>query len=98
LLKLYGIRGRVTAGVAAIAGALTAATEAAHQANLISIVPDKYRWILPTVSIVALFLTVFSERVQGGASNPQVRIEAQKSDIKNELEATNSNPVKDKLV
>lgn len=34
-------------------------------------------------------LTAFSERLQGGASNKQVRIAAQQSDNKNELDATN---------
>lgn len=34
-------------------------------------------------------LTAFSERLQGGASSPQVRVAAQQSDNKNELERTN---------
>lgn len=34
-------------------------------------------------------LTAFSERLTGGASNKDVRIAAQQSDNKNEIEATN---------
>lgn len=34
-------------------------------------------------------LTAFSERLQGGASNKDIRIAAQQSDNKNEIEAAN---------
>jgi hypothetical protein len=36
-----------------------------------------------------LFVTVFSERLTGGASKPEVRAAAVASDKKNELEALN---------
>lgn len=86
---LHGFKGRLISGIAGIAGALTAATEAAHAADLVSIIPDRYRPILPVITIVALFLTLFSERVQGGASNPEVRTAAAASDRKNEIEEMN---------
>lgn len=70
---LHGLQGRIISGVAGVAGILTAATEAARAADLVTIVPDKYRPILPVITIVALFLTLFSERIQGGASKPEVR-------------------------
>lgn len=86
---LYGTKGRITAGIAATAGVLTAATEAAQAANLVQIIPDKYRPILPAITIIALFLTVFSERIQGGASKPEVREAAQQSDNKNAAQRNN---------
>lgn len=88
-MKLYGIQGRMISGIAGIAGILTALAAAAQQAALFSIIPERYGWILPTVSVIALFLTLFSERVQGGASSPEVRAAAQQSDAKNEREALN---------
>lgn len=77
----YGAFGRLASGIAGFAGILSALATAAQQANLFSIVPEKYAWVLPTISIIALFLTVFSERVQGGASQPAVRAEAKAADV-----------------
>lgn len=88
-MKLYGFQGRVISAIAGTAGVLSALATAAQQANLLSIVPPKYAWTLPTVSIVGLFLTLFSERVTGGASLPSVRAAAESSDRKNEREAMN---------
>lgn len=89
MIKLYGLQGRITSGIAALAGALTAVTEAAHAANLLTIIPDRYRPVLPAITVVALFFTSLSERVQGGASKPQVREAAAVSDKKNEIEVMN---------
>jgi hypothetical protein len=85
----YGLKGRVISGVALIAGALSAAVSASQQANLVSIFPSTYNKYFTAAAIVALFLTAFSERLQGGASKPEVRIAAQQSDNKNALEKTN---------
>lgn len=85
----YGLKGRVISGVAGLAGILSAAVAAAQQANLVSIFPAQYNKWFTAAAVVSLFFTMFSERIQGGASNPQVRIAAQESDNKNELEKTN---------
>jgi len=90
MLPLHGLTGRITAGIAALAGTLTALTEAAQQANLFTIVPEKYRFLLPLITVVTLFLTLFSERVQGGASNPEVREAAKKVDDKAALDQLNN--------
>lgn len=85
----YGLKGRIIAGFMATAGVLTAITAAAHESGLVAFIPEKYRWVMPAFTVAALFLTVFSERVQGGASNPEVRNAAKASDAKNEKEAMN---------
>jgi hypothetical protein len=85
----YGLKGRVISGVAFIAGALSAAVAAAQQASLVSIFPAQYNKWFTAAAVISLFVTAFSERVQGGASKPDVRIAAQQSDNKNEIEATN---------
>jgi hypothetical protein len=57
--------------------------------GMLSLLPAKYSWLGLVVTAGGLLIAGFSERIQGGASNPQVRIEAQQSDNKNEIEATN---------
>lgn len=81
----YGPKGRlisVLAGILAVISTL----EASHVFNLL---PDKYKWVSPVVTAIGVGITVCSERAQGGASNPEVRIAAQQSDNKNALEQTN---------
>lgn len=84
-MKLYGLRGRIISGLAALAGALSAAVSAAQQANLVSIFPPEYNKWFTAAAIVSLFVTAFSERLQGGASSPEVRAAAERSDRRNEL-------------
>lgn len=72
----------VLAGVAAVIGALEAR-------SVFNVLPEKYKWIGPAVTIAGVVITVISERVQGGASNPEVRFAAAESDKKNAREALN---------
>lgn len=85
----YGPKGRVVSGIAGAAGVLAALLTAAQQADLFSLVPPKYTPYITAVPIISLFFTLFSERLQGGASRLDVRIAAHKADIKNELDQVN---------
>lgn len=82
----YGLKGRLTAGVVGFAGILSAAVSAAQQANLVSIFPAEYNKYFTGAAMISLFFTLFSERIQGGASKPEVRAAAQSSDDKNASE------------
>ena len=88
-LKLYGTRGRIVSGIAGFAGVLAGAVSAAQQANLVSIFPSSANKYFSAAAIVSLFITMFSERLQGGASNPDVRAAAQKADDKAALDELN---------
>ena len=88
-LKLYGTQGRIVSGIAGFAGVLAGAVSAAQQANLVSIFPPSANKYFTAAAIVSLFVTMFSERLQGGASKPDVRAAAQKADDKNALEQLN---------
>ncbi len=83
MFKLYGLQGRTVSAIAGLAGVLSAFVAASQAAGLFSLVPPKYLWVTTSLPIVALFLTGFSERIQGGASSPQVRQDAQDSDERN---------------
>ena len=85
----YGLKGRVVSGIAGFAGILAGFVAAAQAANLFSLFPPKYTPVITAIPIVSLFFTLFSERLQGGASNPEVRAQAAASDKKNEREAIN---------
>ena len=85
----YGPFGRLVSGIAGFAGILAALVAAAQAANLFSLFPPKYTPIVTAIPIVSLFFTLFSERLQGGASKPEVREAAKKSDIKNAREELN---------
>ena len=85
----YGLKGRVISGIVGFAGVFAAAVSAAQQANLISILPPQYNKYLSAAAIISLCITLFSERLQGGASKPEVRQAAANSDAKNDLEAMN---------
>lgn len=82
---LYGPKGRIISAIALAAGSVSALTAAAQQANLFSLLPQKYLFIATALPIVSLFLTSFSERLQGGASRPEVRAAAYQSDRDKEL-------------
>lgn len=79
---LYGIQGRTISAIAAIAGVLSAIVAAAQVSNIFTLVPQKYTWIVVAIPIVSLFVTTFSERLQGGASKPEVRAAAESADRK----------------
>lgn len=85
----YGLKGRVISGVVGFSGILAAAVSAAQQAQLVSILPPQYNKYLTAAAVISLFFTIFSERITGGASKPEVRQAAANSDAKNDLEAMN---------
>lgn len=87
----YGPFGRllsVLAGIVAIIGSLEAK-------GVFNLLPPKYKWIGPAVTALGVGIAVFSERAQGGASNPEVRIAAQQSDNKNAAENPTNDDDKD---
>lgn len=88
-MKLYGPKGRLVSGIAALAGVVSALAAAAEISRLSDVVPDRYQPYLAALPIISLFVTTFAERVQGGASNPEVRAAAVVSERRNELEAIN---------
>lgn len=78
----YGPMGRllsIVAGIAAFIGALEAS-------GVFGLLPQKYKWIGLLLTAMGVGVTVFSERAQGGASNPQVRAAAEESDLNNAAE------------
>jgi uncharacterized sodium:solute symporter family permease YidK len=79
---MYGTQGRIISAIAATAGIVAAFVSSSQQAGLFTLVPAKYNWFVTAIPIVSLFLTGFSERIQGGASDPVVRAEAQAADQK----------------
>lgn len=79
----YGPKGRFVSGVAG-AGVIASATLfSLQQSGVFALIPPKYTWIQGVVTAILIFVTLFSERIQGGASNPDVRDAAQASDTKN---------------
>jgi hypothetical protein len=82
----YGPIGR-TVSALAIISAFIGSLQASGFLNLL---PAKYSWVGLVVTASGLLIAGFSERIQGGASNPEVRIAAQQSDNKNALEQTNT--------
>jgi hypothetical protein len=81
----YGPMGRLVS-VLAIISAFIGALESS---NYLTLLPEKYKWVGVLVTLAGLVIAGFSERIQGGASNPQVRVAAQQADNKNALDATN---------
>lgn len=87
----YGPFGRLLSVVAAIV-AVSAHLEARGILNLL---PVKYKWIGTVMTVIGIIVTTISERAQGGASNPEVRIAAQQSDNKNAAENPTNDDDKD---
>lgn len=82
----YGPKGRLISALAIIS-AFTGALEAS---GYIRFLPERFKWIGIVVTLIGLVVAGASERLQGGASKPEVRIAAQQSDNKNAVEkATN---------
>lgn len=81
----YGPMGRLISALA-IVSAFIAALESS---GYVAFLPEKYKWIGIVVTLAGLVIAGVSERLQGGASKPEVRIAAQQSDNKNALELTN---------
>lgn len=78
----YGSKGRAVSAVAGFAGVLAALVAAAQQTNLFSLFPPSWTPYITALPIVSLFFTVFAERLQGGASRPDVRLAAERADQK----------------
>jgi hypothetical protein len=72
----YGMKGRVLSGISYVVMLISAA----QLGGFIALLPPKWS---PWIFAVGATLTVFSERVQGGASKPEVRAAAQASDTAN---------------
>lgn len=75
----YGTKGRLASAVAiilAFIGALQAS-------GILLLLPERYSKAGLIVTAVGLLIAGLSERIQGGASSPQVRHDAAQSDIKN---------------
>lgn len=89
---MYGLTGRVVAAIAAVAGVISAIVAAAQASNIFSILPPRYAWIATVLPIVSLFIVGFSERIQGGASKPEVRAAAEASDDKNVARSSGNRP------
>lgn len=81
----YGAKGRLISALAII----SAFIGALQSSGMLNLLPPKYSWVGLVVTAGGLLIAGFSERLQGGASKPEVRIAAQRSDNKNEIEATN---------
>ena len=81
----YGPKGRLISALAMV-GAFVGALQAS---GFLALLPSRYAWVGLAVTALGLFVVGFSERVQGGASDPAVRKEAQKSDEKNAREELN---------
>lgn len=81
----YGPLGRLISALAIV----SAFIGALQSSGMLNLLPPKYSWIGLVVTAGGLLIAGFSERLQGGASRPDVRIAAQESDNKNELELTN---------
>lgn len=76
-LKLYGTRGRLLSGL----GLLILITGSLQAGGAFELMPPKLATVCMVVSGVAVAL---SERIQGGASKPEVREAAAASDLKAE--------------
>lgn len=81
----YGPIGRLVSALAIIS-AFIGSLQASGFLNLL---PPKYAWVGLVVTAAGLLVAGFSERIQGGASNPAVRADAAASDKNNEKEALN---------
>lgn len=81
----YGPKGRLIS-VLAIISAVVATLESS---GVLTHLPEKYKPIGVAVTIAGLVVAGVSERIQGGASDPQVRAEAAASDKNNAKEALN---------
>jgi len=81
----YGPMGRLISALAII----SAFIGSLQASGMLGLLPAKYSWLGLVITAAGLLVAGFSERIQGGASIQKVRIEAQQSDNKNELEELN---------
>jgi hypothetical protein len=81
----YGPFGRLVSALA-IVSAFIGSLQASGFLNLL---PPKYSWVGLVATAAGLLIAGFSERIQGGASKPEVRNAAKASDVKNAREDLN---------
>jgi hypothetical protein len=81
----YGPLGRLVSALA-IVSAFIGSLQAS---GFLVLLPAKYSWVGLVVTAAGLLIAGFSERIQGGASKPEIRDAAKQSDIKNAREELN---------
>lgn len=81
----YGPKGRLISALA-IVSAFIGALQAS---GILMLLPPEYSKAGLIMTAVGLIVAGFSERLQGGASNPEVRAQAEHSDQKNAREELN---------
>lgn len=81
----YGQWGRLISALAIV----SAFTGALQSSGYVAFLPEKYKWIGIVVTLIGLVVAGVSERLQGGASRPEVREAAAKADQKNAIEELN---------
>lgn len=78
----YGPMGRLISALAII----SAFIGSLQASGLLALLPAKYAWAGLVVTAAGLLVAGFSERIQGGASRPEIREAAAGSDQKNARE------------
>lgn len=81
----YGPKGRLISALAII----SAFIGALQASGVLALLPARYSMAGLVVTAVGLLVAGFSERLQGGASNPEIRAQAKNSDEKNAREELN---------
>lgn len=81
----YGPTGRLISSLAIV----SAFIGALQSSGFLNLLPPKYSWVGLVVTAAGLLIAGFSERIQGGASKPEIREAAASSDHKNALEELN---------
>lgn len=81
----YGPKGRLISALAMI----SAFIGALQASGLLSLLPRQYAKAGLAVTFIGLLVAGFSERIQGGASKPEIRAAAKGSDEKNAREELN---------
>lgn len=82
----YGPAGRLISALAI----LSAFIGALETSGYVALLPERYKWIGLLVTVAGLLVAGFSERLQGGASKPEVRAQAESSDRQNARDELNS--------
>lgn len=80
---LYGTLGRLISGISYVSMLIVAM----QIGGMFQFMPPK---VAAFILALGATLTAFSERLQGGASNPQTRAQAEQSDQKNAREELNT--------
>lgn len=81
----YGPTGRLVSALAII----SAFIGALQASGILTLLPERYSKAGLVVTAVGLLVAGLSERIQGGASKPEIRAAAAKSDQKNAIEEIN---------